>query len=124
MRMCFGRPLSYCAACSGSVGTVAGNCAPSSSDRLKMSGGPRGISNRLRYGTGSPAAHGYEHYTAIFPHFELLRLSSSSIVELTSRARRLANREFHPGTAGLDINLLPPGRARAVFRQGEPDTKS
>jgi len=123
MRMCFGRPLSYCGAYSGSVGPCWELCAvffrSSQNER-----GPRGISNRLRYGTCSPAAHGYEHYTAIFPHFELLRLSSSSIVELTSCARRLANREFHPGAAGLDINLLPPGRARAVFRQGEPDTKS
>jgi len=54
----------------------------------------------------------------LHPHFEWLRLLLLSIVELTLCAWRLTNRKFYQGTAGLDINLLPPGRARGVFLGG------
>jgi hypothetical protein len=74
MRMCSGRRLLYCAAYSGCVGTVVGNCAPSSADRPgrfalvrhKRRAGDIDLEMNLAW--------------ELHRHFEWLRLSSSSIV--------------------------------------------
>jgi hypothetical protein len=80
MRMCSGRRLWYCAAYSGCVGTVVGNCAPSSADRP----GRFALVRHKRRAGGIDLEMNLAW--ELHRHFEWLRLSSSSIVELTSCA--------------------------------------
>ena len=112
MRMCFGRRLLCCAAHSFRWDCGWELCA--------VFRGPRpGRFALVRH--KRPAGGIYWEMNLareLQAHFEWLRLSSSSMVESTSCAWRLTNRKFHQGTAGLDINLLPPGRARGVFLRG------